>query len=76
MLAATRQTDQQSASEGDLCMLEQQMAELGLSTANRRFLRHLHLVEKQLNDAFEKAHQGGDLEQQASQVYHDLYRAN
>jgi hypothetical protein len=76
MLATTRQNDQQLAPEGDLGMLEQQMAERGLSTATKRFLRHLHRVEKQLNDAFEKAHQGSDLEQQVSQVYHDLYRAD
>lgn len=76
MLAVIRQNDQQLAPEGDLEMLEQQMAERGLSTATKRFLRHLHRVEKQLNDAFEKAHQGSDLEQRVSQVYHDLYRAD
>ncbi len=76
MLAENHQIDQRTAPEGDLGMLEQQMADLGLSTANKHFLRHLHLVEKQLNDAFEKAHQGSDLEQQVSQLYHDLYRAN
>ncbi|MCW8807628.1 MAG: hypothetical protein OQK79_05890 [Rhodanobacter sp.] len=52
---------------------EQQMAELGLSNDSKRFLRRLHLAEKQLNRAFGQAHQDGDLEQRVSQVYHDLY---
>jgi hypothetical protein len=55
--------------------LEQQMAELGLSNDTRRFLRDLHTAEKQLNDAFDKAHQGGELGQRVSQVYRKMYRA-
>jgi hypothetical protein len=56
--------------------LEQQMSELGLSNDTRRFLRHVHLAEKQLNDAFNKSHRGGELEQQVSQLYHKLYGAD
>ena len=52
---------------------ERRMAELGLSNDSKRFLRRLHLAEKQLNRAFGQAHQGGDLEQQVSQIYHDMY---
>lgn len=74
MLTAKLLKIQQPNTENQIANLEQQMAEMGLSRANKRFLRHLHLVEKQLNDAFEKAHQGGDLEQQVSQVYRELYR--
>lgn len=74
MLTANLLETRQTATKGEVANLEQQMAELGLSRANKRFLRNLHLVEKQLNDAFEKAHQGGDLEQQVSQVYRELYR--
>ncbi|OOG60308.1 hypothetical protein B0E48_00675 [Rhodanobacter sp. C03] len=51
------------------------MAELGLSNDTRRFLRNLHLAEKQLNDAFNKSRQGGELEERVSQVYRDLYGA-
>jgi hypothetical protein len=57
----------------DEASLEQQMTELGLSNGTRRFLRQVHLAEKQLNDAFNKSHQGGELEQRVSQLYHDLY---
>lgn len=53
--------------------LEQQMRELGLSSDTRRFLRNLHVAEKQLNDAFSVAHQGGELEQRISQVYREMY---
>ncbi len=74
MLTAKLLETQRTTTEGEVASLEQQMAELGLSSANKRFLRNLHLVEKQLNDAFEKAHQGGDLEQRVSQVYRKLYR--
>ena len=52
------------------------MAELGLSTATKRFLRDFHTAEKQLNDAFDKAHQGGALEQRVSQVYREMYGAS
>lgn len=53
--------------------LEQQMAECGLSNDTRRFLRDLHAAEKQLNDAFSKAHQGGRLEARVSEVYREMY---
>ncbi|MDQ6647355.1 MAG: hypothetical protein M3Y93_08985 [Pseudomonadota bacterium] len=53
--------------------LEQQMAERGLSGETKRFLRQLHQAEKHLNDAFEKAHQGGALDRCVSELYHDLY---
>jgi len=59
--------------DGEVC-LEQQMAELGLSNDTRRFLRDLHTAEKQLNDAFDEAHQGGELGQRVSQVYRKMYR--
>ena len=51
------------------------MAELGLSNETRRFLRKVHQTERRLNEAFEMAHRGGDLEAKVSRVYHDLYRA-
>jgi len=53
--------------------MEQQMAALSLSEDTRHFLRTLHTAEKQLNDAFEKAHKGIALQRCVSQVYHDLY---
>lgn len=53
--------------------LEQQMAELGLSGGDKRFLRNFHRVEKQLNDAIEEARQCDDLEQRVSQVYRQMY---
>lgn len=49
------------------------MRELGLSSEDRRFLRDLHVAEKQLNDAFSRARQGGELEQRIRQVYRDMY---
>ena len=52
---------------------ERQMRELGLSSEARRFLRDLHVAEKQLNDAFSRARQGGELEQRIRQVYRDMY---
>lgn len=55
--------------------LEQQMAELGLSDETRRFLRNFHQAEKQINDAFSKSRQGGELEERVSRVYRDLYGA-
>jgi hypothetical protein len=67
--------NQQTLTAGDEASLEQQMAELALSGDARRFLRSLHLAEKQLNDAFNKSRQGGQLEKCVSQVYHDLYGA-
>lgn len=60
--------------DGDVC-LERRMAELGLSNDTRRFLRDLHAAEKRLNDAFDRAHHGGELEQRVSQVYREMYRA-
>jgi hypothetical protein len=63
-----------SHEDNDAC-LEQQMADLGLSSDTRRFLRDLHAAEKQLNDAFSEARQGGDLEQRVSQVYRKMYGA-
>jgi hypothetical protein len=53
--------------------LERQMADCGLSNDTRQFLRHLHVAEKQLNDAFSKAHQGGKLEACVSEVYREMY---
>lgn len=49
------------------------MADCGLSNEERRFLRDLHAAEKQLNEAFEQAHQGGALEQRVSAVYRRMY---
>lgn len=54
--------------------LERQMAELGLSAGDRRFLRMLHQAERQLNDAFDAAQQSGDLQAQVSRLYKQLYR--
>ncbi|MDW2980028.1 MAG: hypothetical protein WBG81_02180 [Rhodanobacter sp.] len=53
--------------------LERQMADCGLSNDARQFLRDLHAAEKQLNDAFRQAHQGGALEQRVSAVYRRMY---
>jgi hypothetical protein len=76
MVTETASGNPQTLAANDEASLEQQMTELGLSNDTRRFLRHAHLAEKQLNDAFSKSHQGGELEQQVSQVYHDLYGAD
>ncbi len=54
-------------------VLEQQMTDRGLSSETKRFLRRMHQAEKQLNDAFAKAHQGGAVDQCVSEVYRDLY---
>lgn len=54
-------------------VLEQQMAECGLSGEERHFLRHLHVAEKQLNDAFSQARQGGTLEARVSEVYREMF---
>ncbi|WP_229792875.1 hypothetical protein [Rhodanobacter panaciterrae] len=75
MLIETASGNQQTPAANDETTLEQQMTELGLSSDTRRFLRHVHLAEKQLNDAFSKCRQGGELEEQVSQVYRDLYGA-
>jgi hypothetical protein len=73
MLTESTSENQQTLIAGDEASLEQQMAELALSNDARRFLRSLHLAEKQLNDAFNKSRQGGQREECVSQVYHDLY---
>jgi hypothetical protein len=53
--------------------LERRMADCGLSNDTRQFLRDLHAAEKQLNDAFQRAHQGGALEARVSAVYRRMY---
>ena len=75
MLTESTPENQQTLIAGDEAGLEQQMAELALSNDAKRFLRCVHLAEKQLNDAFNKSRQGGELEDCVSQVYHDLYGA-
>lgn len=75
MLNETTSENRQARITEDEAVLEQQMAELDLSNDTRRFLRNLHLAEKQLNDAFNKSRQGGELEERVSQVYRDLYGA-
>jgi hypothetical protein len=72
-ITETASANLQALAAANEASLEQQMTELGLSNDTRRFLRHVHLAEKQLNDAFNKSHQGGELEQRVSQLYHDLY---
>ncbi|MGN6704879.1 MAG: hypothetical protein ACTHJO_02380 [Rhodanobacter sp.] len=54
--------------------LERQMDELGLSPEERLFLRTLHQSERRINDAFDEARQSGDLQQQVSRVYKQMYR--
>jgi len=73
MHAETASGNQRALAANDEAALEQQMTDLGLSNDTRRFLRHVHLAEKQLNDAFSRTRQGGELEEQVSQVYRDLY---
>jgi serine protease inhibitor ecotin len=73
MPSKTTPEDQQPPIADDEASLEQQMTELGLSNDNKRFLRNLRLAEKQLNDAFNKGRQDGELEERVSQVYRDLY---
>ncbi|GAB2538073.1 hypothetical protein [Rhodanobacter koreensis] len=75
MLTETTSINQPTRTADDETGLEQQMAELGLSNDTRRFLRNLHLAEKQINDAFSRSRQGGELEERVSQVYRDLYGA-
>lgn len=75
MLTETASRNQPTQMADDETCLEQQMADLGLSNDTRRFLRNLHLAEKQINDAFSKSRQGGELEERVSQVYRDLYGA-
>jgi hypothetical protein len=73
MLIESTSENQQTPIADDEASLEQQMAELALSNDAKRFLRTLHLAEKQLNEAFNKSRQGGQLEVCVSQVYHELY---
>ena len=75
-LAANPSEDQQVGTEDAIETLEHQMAELGLSSGDKCFLRNFHLVEKQLNDAFEDARQCANLEQRVSQVYRQMYRTD
>ena len=72
--AASHPEDQQISTEDALEALEQQMAELGLSGGDKRFLRNFHRIEKQLNDALEGTCQQEDLKQRVSQVYRQMYR--
>lgn len=75
MPTKTSSSEQQAIpSDRDPCF-EQLMAELDLSSDTRSFMRKLHLAEKKLNDAFDAAHQGADLDECASHIYHDLYRS-
>jgi hypothetical protein len=73
MLTEITSENPQAPMAGDEASLEQQMANLAISSEAKRFLRCFHLAEKQLNDAFSKSRQGGELEERVSQVYHDLY---
>lgn len=73
-LATKRSKDQHLSAEDAIDALEQQMAELDLSQADKRFLRTLHQTEKQLNDALDDAQQARDLQQQVSRIYKQLYR--
>ncbi len=59
--------------ESSAASLERRMADGGLSDDARQFLRDLHAAEKQLNDAFRRAHQGGALEERVSAVYRRMY---
>ncbi|HZX69189.1 MAG TPA: hypothetical protein VFE77_00055 [Rhodanobacter sp.] len=53
--------------------LEQQMVDLDLSAADKRFLRTLHQTERQLNEVLDEAQEPGDLQQHVSRVYKQLY---
>lgn len=53
--------------------LERQMDARGLSGDERHFLRHLHVVERQLNEAFNEARKGGTPESRISEVYRAMY---
>ena len=75
-ITETASANLQTLAAANEASLEQQMTELGLSNDTRRFLRHVHLAEKQLNDAFNKSHQGGERVQQVSQLYQALYGAD
>jgi hypothetical protein len=73
MLTESISENQQAPAACGEVSLEQQMVELALSNDAKRFLRSLHLAEKQLNDAFNKGRERGELCDRVSQVYHDLY---
>ena len=75
MLTETTSRNQQAQTADSEASLEQQMTDLGLSNDTKRFLRLLHVAEKQLNDAFNKGRQCGELEGRVSEVYRDLYGA-
>ncbi|MFA6231515.1 MAG: hypothetical protein WC617_15275 [Rhodanobacter sp.] len=75
MLSETSSSNQQTTPSDPEQSFEQQMVELNLSGDTKRFLRKVHLAEKKLNNAFDTAHQEGDLEERVSQVYHDMYRS-
>ena len=74
MLSIAPSNDQRTSQADEAQDLEQQMAELDLSPADKHFLRALHQTEKQLNEAFDAAQHSGDLQQQVSRVYKQLYR--
>ena len=74
MLSINRSNDQRSSAADEVRDLEQQMAALDLSAADKHFLRALHQTEKRLNEAFDAAQQSGDLQQQVSRIYKQLYR--
>jgi hypothetical protein len=73
-MPATPRSDEGDAVADKAAALERQMEELGLSAEERRFLRTLHQTERQINEAFDEAHQPGDLQQQVSRVYRQMYR--
>lgn len=75
MLTETTSRNQQAQAADNEASREEQMTDLGLSNDTKRFLRHLHVAEKQLNDAFNKGRQCGELEERVSEVYRDLYGA-
>src|SRR6185437_2248850 len=57
MLSINRSNDQRSSAADEVRDLEQQMAALDLSAADKHFLRALHQTEKRLNEAFYAARQ-------------------
>ncbi|CAM5259745.1 putative protein OS=Rhodanobacter lindaniclasticus OX=75310 GN=B1991_01890 PE=4 SV=1 [Rhodanobacter lindaniclasticus] len=73
-MPATPHPAEGHAAADEAAALERQMDELGLSPAERLFLRTLHQTERQINDAFDEAQQSGDLQQQVSRVYKQMYR--
>jgi hypothetical protein len=75
MLIESKSENHQPRIADDEATLDERMTDLGLSDDTKRFLRNLHVAEKQLNDAFNKARQGGELGECVSEVYHNLYGA-